>query len=89
VAFIKDPGSTVDYELDWTPYLAGDTITASTWSVPGLTVTTSSNTTTGTTVWVSGGTIGERYVARNTITTAGGLTDVRGITIKVEERNNN
>jgi len=87
VAFIKDPGSTVDYELDWTAYLSGETISTSTWSVPGLTVGTTSNTTTTTTVWLSGGTVGERYVARNTITTSGGSTDVRGITIKVEERN--
>ncbi len=35
---------------------------------------------------VAGGTEGRRYRLRNTITTAGGLTDVRTCTIRVVER---
>lgn len=88
MAFIKDPQSTVDYKIDWSAYLEGATITGSSWNIDpaGLSITLQSNTPTTTTVWLAGGSTGERYTARNTISTSTGQTDVRGITIKVEQR---
>lgn len=74
-AFTKDPDEVLDYVRDWTAILDGDTIATSTWTPDtGITVASSSNTTTAATVWVSGGTLGQTYGIRNRITTAGGRT---------------
>lgn len=95
----KDPQAKLDYTLDWAapppvgPWLVeGDTITASTWSVPaGLTMESSpapSISTDGkkTTVWLSGGTHGEDYPVVNHITTAAGRADDRTLNISVRQR---
>lgn len=85
--FRKDPDANVDFSLDWTLWLDGDTIVASNWSVdPGLTVGVSSFIATHTTIWLSGGTVGEDYEARNRITTSGGRTEDRTICILVGQR---
>ena len=75
--FEKDPNATLDYVFDWTAWLAGDTISTSTWApLPSdLTSVSTSNTTLTTTIFVSGGTPGRTYRLRNRITTAGGRTD--------------
>lgn len=85
----KDPHAVLDYGWDWTPWLAedGDTLDASEWIVPaGLTVESSSHTTTHTTVWLSGGTAGQSYVITNRVTTVGGRTDDRSFTLRCMER---
>lgn len=80
----KDPGANKDYTIDWTEWLNGDTVSASTWSVPsGLTKGSSSLTTLMTTVWLSGGVAGKTYRVTNTIVTAGGRTEVRSFEIAV------
>lgn len=85
--FTKDPDAVLDYTFDWTQWLAGDTISNSTWNVPaGLTSTGSASTATSATVWLSGGTAGLSYEVSNRITTANGRTDDRSIIIKVEQR---
>lgn len=75
--------------MDWSEWLAAidDTIATSTW-IPeaGLTVVSESNTTTTATAFVSGGTLGEALTLTNRITTAGGRTDDRSITLKIVER---
>ena len=72
-SFMKDPDEVLDYVRDWSAVLDADTIATSTWTPDtGITVDSDSNTTTTTTVWVSGGTLGERYGITNHITTAGG-----------------
>lgn len=82
--FDKDPNAILDYENDWSAWLDGDTITASTWTAPtGITATTSSNTTTTATVWLSGGTIGETYKVVNHITTTAGRQDDRSLVIRM------
>ncbi len=82
--FRKDPQAILDYVIDWSDWLDGDTITASTWTAPtGITVDSDSHTTTATTVWLSGGTLGETYSLVNHITTAAGREDDRTIKIKV------
>lgn len=75
----KDPDALLDYATDWSSWLdTGDTIASSLWVVPaGLTITAQSHTTTGATVWLSGGTLGERYEVVNRITTAQGRIEDR------------
>lgn len=83
----KDPNSTLDYQLDWSEWLGGDTIQTSVWTVPaGLTYESDSNTSTSTTVWVSGGTDGSVHIATNRVTTAGGRIADRSITFQLKER---
>lgn len=75
MAFEKDPNAVLDYVLDWTAWLASDTISTSTYQVSGdITKASDTNTTTTTTIFLSGGTPGETYRIRNRITTAGGRT---------------
>lgn len=82
----KDPDAVLDFSIDWTAWLNGDTITASTWDVPdGITEDSSSNDTTGTTIWLSGGTAGEIYELTNHVTTADGREN--DATIKVMVNN--
>jgi hypothetical protein len=87
-AFIKDPDAVLDYQVDWSSWLAtGDTIAASVWVVQiGITKVTDTHTTTTATIWLSGGTVGTSYTAANKVTTVGGRTDERTLTISVEQR---
>ncbi len=83
----KDPNAVLDYMADWEQWLKGDTIVASTWlPATGITIDYESFTTTSATVWLSGGTAGTVYTLTNRVTTAGGRTDDRSITILVGER---
>ena len=83
----KDPDAVLDYQVDWTSWLDGDTIATSTWVVPaGITEDSSSNTTLVTTIWLSSGTVGDRYEVLNRITTDGGRTDDRTTVILVTEK---
>lgn len=85
--FIKDPDSVLDYAVDWSDWLGTDTIATSSWTVPtGITNDSDSNTTTVATVFLSGGTIGQRYDLVNRITTAAGRTADRTITIIVRSK---
>lgn len=87
MSYIKDPAATLDYGLDWSAWLEGDTIATSTWTIPaGLTTADDSNDTTTTTVWLGGGIAGTTYRVTNQITTAGGRTDERTIRITVSDR---
>ena len=71
----KDPDETKDYVVDWTTRLSGDTIETSLWIAPdGIVIDSEENTTTETTIWLSGGTLGDVYELVNRVTTAGGRT---------------
>ena len=88
---VKDPDAVLDYQIDWSGWLSGsDQIATSVWSVTGpdsaLVVDNESETTTASTVWLSGGTANEEYTVTNRITTNDGRTDDRSITIAVQER---
>jgi hypothetical protein len=84
--FYKDPAAILDYVVDWTAWLGTDTISQSTWTVQsGITQVTATNTTKLATIWVSGGAAGTTYTLTNRITTVGGRTDERSITITVGE----
>lgn len=86
-SFTKDPDAVLDYQLDWSEWLAtGDTISASAWVVPtGLTLDSDSNTTTKATAVLSGGDLGVTYIVTNRITTVNGLITDRSIEITIAE----
>lgn len=86
--FRKDPEAVLDYEVDWTSWLAvGETITARTVTVPaGITKNSDSEAGGVVTVWLSGGTAGTSYTIECLITTSAGRTDERSFTVKVAER---
>lgn len=80
----KDPDDVVDYSIDWSEWLDGDTIIASSWIVEaGITPDSEAFTTTITTVWLSGGTTGEVYECTNRITTAAGRQRDQTISVRV------
>ena len=87
-SFIKDPDSVLDYQFDWSLWLeAGDEIDTSTWAVPaGITKDSDVNTIDTTTIWLSGGTLHEKYEIVNRIVTAGGRTDERTITMRIKQK---
>lgn len=85
--FHKDPEAVLDYVVDWEDWLDGDTISTSTWTVPtGITKDSDSNSTTTTTIWLSGGTVATRYALVNHIVTAAGREDDRTICVVVKQK---
>ncbi|MFA5712419.1 hypothetical protein [Mycolicibacterium sp.] len=89
--FIKDPSEVIDWTLDWDDeYLAaGETIQSSAWAVvPAGDITLSGGTFSdaSTTITASGGTAGDTYRLENTVTTSGGRTAVRSVTVRVQDR---
>jgi hypothetical protein len=92
--FVKDPTAVLDFMVDWTQELlipntngVSDAITASTWTISGSGMTAASPapsfTGTLTTVWLTGGDVGERYVVTNHITTSGGRQDTAEFTVAI------
>jgi hypothetical protein len=80
----KDPDEILDYQLDWSKRLLGDTITACDWSVPiGLTRNASYFDGQITTVWLGDGALGETYTVTNTIETAAGRTMQQSVKLKI------
>lgn len=80
----KDPDEILDYQVDWTGRLDGDTIATSTWILPtGITQNSVDQSTTHTTIWLSGGVDGKTYEVTNRITTAGGRTYDQSIDIRI------
>lgn len=73
----KDPDEVLDYQFDWSERLEdGETISTSTFIVAAGTITLGATSFAGglTTVWLSGGTLGESCTITNRITTSGGRT---------------
>jgi hypothetical protein len=89
MAYVKDPGEKKDYAIDWAAHLAtSETISTSTWVVQtGITQTTPapSNTTTTTTIWLSGGTEGTEYRITNHVVTNQGREFERSFTVNVQQ----
>lgn len=85
--YIKDPDAVLDYTVNWASFLGIDTISSDSWIVQtGITSVLQTNTTTASTIWLSGGTLGTRYALTNRIVTAGGRTEDRTIYVKVKEQ---
>jgi len=89
MTFTKDPDAVLDYSVDWSAWLAGDQISSSEWLLEnGATIEKVSDTFTQSkaTVWLRGGDAGASYPVTNRIVTAGGRTDDRTFSIRVENR---
>lgn len=87
VTYTQDPDAVLDYTVDWAAWLDDDTISVSTWTAEsGIEIADDSSTDTTATVFVSGGTVGERYAVTNHIVTAGGREDDRTLTIRIREQ---
>lgn len=84
----KDPDSVLDYKIDWSEWLAsGDTVNGAAWTAAtGITIDSSAYDTTSSTVWLSGGTVGEEYEVMCEIETAGGRTENQTFTVICTER---
>ena len=83
----KDPQAVLDYRVDWESWLGADTMASSAWFISGpdalLVADSSSNSSTATTVWLSGGALYRQYTVTNRVTTSEGRTDDRSITVDV------
>jgi hypothetical protein len=90
----KDPDEVVDYGINWAEDEAGnpgraadDPIASSTWTVPTGIVKNSDTFDDGsTTIWLSGGTAGQKYRLTNRIVTTGGRTYDQTVVLKVADR---
>jgi CTP synthase (UTP-ammonia lyase) len=85
-SFVKDVDSVLDYKFDWSEWLAAsETISTHTVTVDtGLTKDSDeiTDTNTSVTVWLSGGTAGQKYKVNCEIVTNQDRTDQRTIVIK-------
>jgi hypothetical protein len=81
---IQDPLEVLDYSLDWTIWLAGDTIAASSWVITpaGPTLSGQAQTGAATVCLVAAVTLAGVYRLTNTVTTAQGRTSDRSLTIR-------
>lgn len=84
VVIYKHPGASLDYLIDWTPWLGTDTIVTSAWDVPaGLTNAGESHTATDATLWIAEGVDGVTYKVVNSITTSIGREEKKALIIKI------
>lgn len=89
--YLKDPQSRVDYAVDWTAYLDGQTVADSVWTVRpqepgGIAVEEASFDLSRSAARLVGGTIGRVYTVSNLVTLSDGAQDERSITLRVEQR---
>jgi pyruvoyl-dependent arginine decarboxylase (PvlArgDC) len=89
--YLKDPQARVDYAIDWSPYLDGQTIEASLWFVVpdeagGIAAEESSFEPGRTAARLAGGHAGHIYSVSNQVTLSDGTTDIRSLTLRVEAR---
>ena len=85
--FIKDPDSVLDYTVNWETWLDGDTISASSWTIPvGLTEDSDTFGDSTATVWLSSGSVGVYYDIINHITTAAGREEDQTLIIRCMEK---
>lgn len=86
----KDPDAVLDYEVNWSGWLAdGESIAAVWWTVTGgLTVVAESRTTTSAKVWLGGGSVGSASFTCRITTDAAPVarTDDRTIILTIAHR---
>lgn len=94
----KDPQDTLDYTFDWSRFLSGATLSDAVWFIngtqitaPGQTVSTltsvnTANSTTSTTILLSGGTVNVTYTVSCRITSSSGLVVERSARISIKEQ---
>jgi hypothetical protein len=86
--FAKDPDSLLDYLVDWSAWVpVGDVIVdAFTSADPGIVVSHQTYTSTGHTIWLSGGEVNRVYRITSKVRTGGGRADDRSFHIKCVQR---
>ncbi|HEV2816057.1 MAG TPA: hypothetical protein VGW40_02380 [Allosphingosinicella sp.] len=89
--YLKDPDATSDHAIDWTDYLDGRTIVASSWSVDpvetgGVAIVEASFDGGRTAVRLGGGIVGHAYRLANHVTLSTGGSDDRSLELRVEQR---
>lgn len=86
--FTKDPQAVLDYAIDWSDWLEiDDTIASAEWTVPtGIVSDKEEESDTAAVIWLSGGTLGEKYSIACKITTTEGRTDERTIQVKIKDK---
>lgn len=83
----KDPDEVLDYQIDWTARLDGDTIDTSDWIMPNsITKDSATFSDTASTIWISGGLLGSSVVLTNRITTAGGRTMDQSVKLQIKSK---
>jgi hypothetical protein len=85
----KVPQAELNYTIDWTEWLNGDTIAASSWVLPDGLVKLADSVDSGqkTIVKIKGGTVGRTYTVINRITTTtSGEKDERSFQIQIVAR---
>lgn len=84
--FTKDPDDILDYSFDWSAWLATNetVLTFTALPSPGISVNSTSNSATITTVWLSGGTAGQPYTVTHRITTNQGRQVDKTMTIRAQ-----
>lgn len=87
-SFTKDPNADLDYMIDWSEWLAGDTLSTSSWAVASGDVTLHDAAIVGdlARVWASGGTAGTIARLTNSIVTTAGREEDRTLTLILQER---
>ncbi len=90
--FLKDPGASIDYAIDWSAgYLGGQTIAASTWRIApddagGVTVAAAVTAPGRTVATLTGGERGKLYRITNMVVLSDGRSDERSLDLRVEDR---
>lgn len=89
---VKDPGSRIDYEFDWSAaYPDGQALVASEWAVApveadGVAVVAAAHDLARATATLAGGATGRVYRVTNRVTMSDGQIDERSMTVRVEGR---
>lgn len=89
--YVKDPQARVDHAIDWSAYLAQQSLVASLWTVSpqedgGLQVENAAFEAQRSSARLSGGIVGRVYRLTNRVTLSDGQVDERSVTMRVEER---
>lgn len=88
--YVHDPAAVLDYAVDWSAWLGDDSLVDATWSAPdGVTVLDDpAPAVVGkvATVWLSGGTPGQKYVVTCHVVSAAGRQDDRSFSLIVQDR---
>jgi hypothetical protein len=84
----KGPDSRVPFFVNWATWLSGDTIATPSviLSSPELVLHSQSNTTTGHTIWLTGGVEGKTYMVTSRVVTAGNVQDDRSFRLICRRR---
>lgn len=88
----KDPEEVLDYTIDWSDRMSGDTITTSEWEMDpdndDELLIEDSNSISGenTIIWLSGGTLGETYFLTNHIVTSAGREMDQTVKLKIKSK---